>query len=262
MLRCWTLLSFLTLVFAVGHSTAVAQGWGSVEGQFILDGAIPALDPLVVKGDKAAKDPEVCAVAGVPNESLVVNSENNGIANICLYLRKAPSSIHPDLASSAEDEVEFDQKGCLFLPHVIIVRTDQKVRLVNSDAIQHNVRTSPFANDPKNLILPPNDKVGTTIDMPQPELRTPPVKVSCDIHAWMTGYWMVTDHPYVAVTDADGKFTIKNLPAGKHTFRVWHETAGYVETPQFKRDLEVTIEDGKTLTLDPIKVPVAEFDPK
>ena len=55
-----------------------------------------------------------------------------------------------------------------------------------------------------------------------------PLKVACDFHPWMQAYWMVVDHPYAAVTDKDGKFTIPNLPVGEHEFRVWHERKGYL----------------------------------
>lgn len=240
---------------------ALAQSWGTVEGQFVLDGDMPELPPKIAKGDKTAKEP-MCAVNGVPDESLVVNAENKGIANICLYIRKAPAMIHPDLKESKEKEVVFDQKGCIFLPHMLIVRTDQTVMVKSGDSFQHNTRTNGFSNEGKNLVIAANERNGVPIQMPNSELRLTPVKVNCDIHPWMEAYWVVTDHPYVAVTDADGKFKIENLPAGEHTFRVWQERSGYVKTAEFERDLTVTIKAGETLTLPPFKVPAASFDKK
>lgn len=248
--------SVLAAAFCLKASAvSLADGWGSVEGQFVLeDGELPTLQPLVRQGDASAKDADVCAADGVPDETLVINPENRGIANICLYMRSAPDDIHPDLAESEEPEVVFDQKGCRFRPHILIVRTDQTVLIKSDDPIAHNTRTSPFANQPINFTVRPNDQEGVPVEMPRSELRTPPVKVSCDIHPWMSGYWMVSDHPYVAVTDSDGRFRIENLPAGTHTFRVWQERAGYLETEAFSRDLEVTIEDGEVTELEPITV--------
>jgi hypothetical protein len=250
------------LALVLGTPQALcAQGWGSVEGQFLFEGDVPELPPKVAKGDKMAKEPR-CAVNGVPDESLVVNPENRGIANVCIYLRKAPAMIHPDLKESKEKEVVFDQKGCIFLPHVLIVRTDQTVLVKSGDPFQHNTHTNGFANEQKNLIIGAEDRTGVPIQMPNSELRLVPIKINCDIHPWMEAYWAVTDHPYVAVTDADGKFKIENLPAGEHTFRVWQEKSGYVKTAEFERDLTVTIKAGETLTLPPLKVPAASFEKK
>jgi PAS domain S-box-containing protein len=46
------------------------------------------------------------------------------------------------------------------------------------------------------------------------------------VHSWMTGYIGIVSHPYFAVTDAAGAFTIANVPAGKQTMQVWHEQYG------------------------------------
>ena len=231
------------------------EGWGTIEGQFILKGEdLPELPPLVTQGDASVRDPDVCAANGVPDETLVINEENRGIANICLYMRRAPDDIHPDLAESEDSEVVFDQKGCRFLPHVLIVRTDQTVLVKSDDPVPHNTRTGPFKNAPVNLTISANDRDGVEVPMPQSELQFPPVNVKCDIHPWMSAWWMVADHPYVAVTDADGKFRIENLPEGTHVFRVWHERPGYLETEVFSRDLEITVESGEVTELEPIEV--------
>ena len=51
-----------------------------------------------------------------------------------------------------------------------------------------------------------------------------PSKLECSIHPWMNCYLLIREDPYAAVTDQDGKFMIKNLPVGEHTFKVWHQT--------------------------------------
>ena len=64
-----------------------------------------------------------------------------------------------------------------------------------------------------------------------------PVTVQCDIHPWEKAYWLVVDHPFAAKTEANGSFEIKNVPFGRHVFRVWHERIGYVE-----KELEITVD--------------------
>jgi hypothetical protein len=70
----------------------------------------------------------------------------------------------------------------------------------------------------------------------------------------MKAHWLILDHPYAAITDADGKFTIKDLPAGDHEVVVWHEGPGYIE-----RKLKVKITAGKTTDLGVVKVPAAKM---
>ena len=68
------------------------------------------------------------------------------------------------------------------------------------------------------------------------------VKFKCDVHPWMTGYLLVTDSPYFAITGEDGAFSIPNVPPDKYTLEVWHERFG-------AQPKEVAVEDGKPLDL-------------
>ena len=251
----WRRLAAVSM-FCLGiTATAIAaDDWGTIEGQFVFEGDAPELAPLVAKGDQAVKDAAVCAANEVPDETLLVNPENKGIANIFLYIRKAPKKIHPDLKKSAESEIVFDQKNCQFLPHAMIVRTDQTILVKSGDPISHNTHTHPFFYKAENLVIPANDRKGTPLQFTKSQLRVPPVKVTCDIHPHMIAWWMVSDHPYVAITDADGKFKIENLPAGQHTFRVWHEKLLYVNCSEFKRDWKIKVAGGETTTLPTIKI--------
>ena len=257
--RCRALAAASMVCLCFATVATAADEWGTIEGQFVFEGDVPELKPLVAKGDQAVKDAAVCAANGVPDESLIVNSESKGIANICLYIRKAPKKIHPDLKESAEAEIVFDQKGCQFLPHALILRTDQTVLVKSGDPISHNTHTHPFRFKSENLVISANDRKGVPLQITKSQLATPPVKVTCDIHPHMVAWWMVSDHPYVAITDDDGKFKIENLPAGKHKFRVWHERLLYVNCSDFKRDWTITVEPGTTTTLPPIKITTSDI---
>jgi hypothetical protein len=52
------------------------------------------------------------------------------------------------------------------------------------------------------------------------------VPFKCDVHGWMNAYAGVLPHPYFAVTDDSGTFTIKNLPPGTYKLTAWHEKLG------------------------------------
>jgi len=241
---------------AVANEAKAASGdWGSIKGQVLAGGAVATLKPLVTKGDASAKDSAVCAAQNIPDESLVVDAKTGGIANVVVYLQKKPAKIHSDLEKSKDAEVVFDQKGCRFLPHVLLVRTDQKVRVKSDDAIAHNTHTYPLKNKQENFIVSPSDRTGVAVPSVNIVERLP-AKVGCDIHPWMQAWWVILDHPYAAVTKEDGTFEIKDLPIGDHVFTVWQEKVGYLE-----KSYKVTVKAGAN-DLKPIKVPAATLTAK
>ena len=105
-----------------------------------------------------------------------------------------------------------------------LIWTRQKVVLGNSDPVGHNVKIDCRDNPQSNDTIPS----GGTIEKKFDKAERLPVPVSCSIHPWMKGWIVIRDTPYMAVTDADGKFEIKNLPAGEWQFMFWQEQAGYV----------------------------------
>ena len=228
-----------TQLLAFNQATAAKspKGTGAVSGVVTLSGAAPTLAPLVKKGDPNAKDAAVCAAETVPNESVVVGADN-GLANVFIYLVRAPAGHKADAVP--KDPIVFDQKGCRFLPHSLLVRVGQTVLVKSGDPIAHNTHTVTVRGTPFNQAIKADDRVGTPLIYDKPEKL--PCEVKCDLHSWMKAYHLVLDHPFMAVTDADGKFQIAGLPPGKHKFVVWHEKVGYVN-----RDYEVEIKaDGTT----------------
>lgn len=229
------------------EAETTAAGYGNLLGTVTFDGTPPALAPLVAAGDTSAKDATVCAAAAVPDESLVVNPANKGLANVVVFLEKRPGNIKPELAKPPTTPVMFDQKGCRFLPHVLAVQVGQPLLVVSDDGIPHNTHTNPKRNDSFNKVISANERNGVPCDYKKPE--SAPLAVVCDYHPWMKAYHFPVDHPYVAVTDADGKFRIEGLPAGKHNFNVWHERAPG-DAHLLERKLVITIEVDKDTTKD------------
>lgn len=227
-----------------------AASWGNLAGTVTLDGTAPSLPLLVSKGDSGVKDSAVCSVASIPDESLVVNPQNNGIANVVIFLAK-PKTVKPDLAAVPTSPVIFDQQGCRFMPHLLLCRVNQPILIKSDDAVAHNTHTFPTRNTGFNSAIGVKDRAGVPLKYSKGEAN--PVEVKCDLHPWMRAYHFPVEHPYAALTDGDGKFRIAGLPAGKHQFKVWQEKAGFLE-----QKLEVTIEAEKDAALD-LKVPSAKF---
>lgn len=226
----------------------------NVTGRFVLNGPYPNLQPLVRVGNNTVPDPDVCADADIPDESLVVKRTNNGIANIVLFPIERPEPVRPDLVEPPRQAVHFLTDACRYSPHVLLVRTGQKVVLTSEDSVVHNTRSTFIRNSAWCFTLLPNDNSDVVIDtITHPEPLPMPVK--CDIHPWMTAYWVIVDHPYAAITDENGEFTIEGLPVGTHRYRVWHERVGYIE-----RELAITVKVGEATDLGTRQLAASLFD--
>jgi hypothetical protein len=227
-------------------AVAEAKGYGTLAGTITFEGSVPTYPPLVAAGGAGLKpeDKAVCAAQPVPDESLVVNSANKGLANAVVFLDKRPANIKPDLAKPPSEPVKFDQKGCRFFPHVLLLQAGEPLLVLSDDSIPHNTHTHPKRNEDFNQTIKPNDRKGVRCDYKKAE--SAPISVNCDLHQWMKAYHFPLDHPYAAVTDKDGKFKIEGLPAGKHSINIWHER-GPGDSRLLARKLEITIDvDGET----------------
>lgn len=240
---------FLAGCLVICSSLSAADG-GTVVGRIVLDGTAPTLTPLIKAGSASIKDKEVCGAADVPDESLLVGKDN-GIANVFVYLRRAPKGYK---AADVRDPVVLDQKGCVFVPHTALIRVGQPVLVKSSDAVQHNVHTFPGRNEQVNTLIKANESKGYELKYAKPE--SDPLEVKCDIHAWMTSYHLVLDHPFMAVTDGDGNFKIEGLPVGAHEFRIWHERGGVLE-----KEYKVEVKAGAETTVS-LKFAAAKFPAK
>lgn len=223
---------------AEGGSTAGAAvaaeptGWATIKGKFTLVGTAPGLSVL-----KIDKDQSVCAPGGktVYSEEVVVDKTTMGIKDVVIYLTtKAPAESdkweHADYAADKSKQVLFDQKNCVFLNHLFVMRTTQTMLIKNSDPVGHNTSISGSAGSkivPVNVIIPASAE---TVWEPKGESAIPN-PVSCTIHPWMSALVLTRSNPYYAVTDAQGNFEIKNVPAGVDLeFAVWQQGSSFITT--------------------------------
>ena len=192
------------LVSLGGPQTAspAAAGGGSVAGRVRLAGKPPA-NALIRMG----VDP-MCSRANAGKrvmQETVVADKDGGLANVFVRVvgtfPRAPAPPQP---------VVIDQRGCVYVPRVVGVRVGQTLQVHNSDALLHNVHSVSTRQNAFNVGQPMQ---GMTNDfrLKDEEVMLP---IKCDVHRWMTTYVGVVSHPYFAVTERDGRFTIADVPAG------------------------------------------------
>jgi plastocyanin len=210
-----------TLSVAAGLVVAAmwpgAAGAATVTGTVVFAGKAPALRGLDMAAEAVCHQKHGGKPA--PNEALVLGSGNT-MGNIMVWVSKGlPAG---KTWPAPKTPVVLDQDGCVYKPHVMGIMVGQTYRILNSDGILHNIHTLPKLNPAFNRGQPATVKEMTT-SFPKPENM---FQVKCDVHPWMSAYIGVFTHPFYAVTKADGKFTIADLPAGSYEITVWHEKLG------------------------------------
>jgi plastocyanin len=184
-----------------------------VSGLIKFDGAVPPVQRI-----RMAADP-VCARENAdPKSDTVVIAADGAIANVLVYVKDGLTGNFPAPATP----VLLNQKGCQYIPHVFGVQVGQPVQVVNSDPTLHNVHVMPKTNQEFNTGQPIQGmKFDHTFTA-----REVMVPFKCDVHGWMQAHAAVLDHPFFAVTGADGKFELKGLPPGNYTLEAVHEKLG------------------------------------
>jgi plastocyanin len=218
------LQSSLTLLFAMffaGSSRLKAAGpaptstgGATVRGVVKFEGAVPK--PKLIS---MAADPS-CAKqhSGAVFSQEVVTDAKGDLQNVIVFVSEGLGDRSFEAPAQA---AVIEQKGCLYQPHVLAVRANQPLQVVNDDPTSHNIHPTPANNREWNKAEPPGTSVQDSFA--REEIAIP---VRCNVHPWMRGYIAVFKHPYFAVTGKDGSFDLSSLPPGTYTIKAWHEKFG------------------------------------
>ncbi len=204
---------------------------------------------------KVIKDESACHKEDKTSPHLKVGP-GGGVANAVVYLE----NIREGKGIEALPAGKLDQKDCEYIPHVQIHPVDKEFLIASSDPILHNVHMN-FRDD---------DSTAVNLPFPSPTTETRKFKrpgllyTKCDAgHIWMSAFVFAVDHPYYAVTDADGNFTLKDVPPGSYKITMWHDgfklvettkdaqgvPTAYVFSPDIKETKDVTVQGGGTATV-------------
>lgn len=164
----------------------------------------------------------------------VVTGPNNALENVVVYV----SSGAPDDGQVPALAVTFEQKGCQYLPHVLVMHTNQEVKILNSDQTSHNVHPQAKVNREWNKSQPPGaPPISEKYD------KEEFISVKCNVHPWMHGYFAVLKTSHYDISKGAGDFKLPNLPPGKYTITAWHEDYG-------TQTAEVTITGNETIEVN------------
>src|SRR6266480_4743971 len=198
-------------------------GAANIRGVAVMKGAVApqklpvTIDHYVCGKEKAAED--------------LVVSPQGGVKNVVVWLQTPP----PGAAwPSAPVKVDMDQKGCVFVPHVVLVAAGGTVEFLNSDRLLHNLHSASGQNPPFNRTQPRGRVIPVTFS--KPEI----IQVNCDLHSWMRAWVVVADHPFYALSNEAGEFVLPNVPPGKYVLQIWQETLG-----TSSREVSVGAEDAR-----------------
>ena len=195
-------------------ASASATGVASVKGIVKFEGTVPKPKPISMSADPSCAKQHPAPVLAQE----VMTDSKGDLENVVVFVSEGLGDRTFDAPTQP---VVVEQKGCLYTPHVLAVRANQPLHVVNDDPTSHNIHPTPANNREWNKAEPP----GSSLDesFAREEIAIP---VKCNVHPWMHGYIAVFKHPYFAVTGKDGSFDLSSLPPGTYTIKAWHEKLG------------------------------------
>ncbi len=224
------LVFLFTLTFALsawGYEAITVKDGGTMKGRVKVTGTIPQDETFSPTKDKAH-----CGET-MQREKYVISAEG-GVRYATVMIQGITKG-----KAASTDVVLVDNKNCAFHPHVQVAAVGQTLGVRNSDPMLHNTHMYLNKLTVFNAALPI-----TGMEVKRPIRKEGLWDVHCDAHTFMHGFMQVSDSPYVAVTDAAGRFTISDIPAGTYKVKIWHEALGEQEktvtiTPNGTADLTV-----------------------
>jgi len=227
------ILSVSSLAILVPNSYCTqAFAGGSIAGTIKFEGSAPHSRLIHMDADP------VCYAVNKGNvhSSVLLLGDNNTLGNVFVYIKSglARSDYPPP-----DQAAVITQAGCNYSPHVLGVMQKQKVKFLNPDGTLHNVHGMCRINPEFNAAMPDFRKE-IQVSFDKPEFM---FQIRCDVHPWMQAWMAVLNHPFFSVTGPEGKFEIKDIPAGTYEIEAWHEKLG-------SKTATMTVKDQTSQTID------------
>ena len=206
------LISSARRVAAQSDYTVIkVEDGGAISGTVKWSGPAPKSPKLPITKDSSVCDPDSHKVRDL--ERLEVGSDG-GVANTVVFLKNITQGKAMDLPEARQ---HLDQKGCRYVPHIMLIPQGGNLDAKSSDPVLHTVHMTGAASN--NIPFPMQNQV---ISMNLP--RAGVVELKCNAgHVWMNAEILIVKHPYYAVTDEHGFFKLNDVPPGEYEIEAWHE---------------------------------------
>jgi len=245
--KVWLVLSIAMSLLALGSAcggstnkeatlTETAAGpysgpTGTITGVVSYNGTPPAPKKIDTTADP---------VCGQKNPNLMTDDtivKDGKLANTFVYIKEgtveAGKKIGEYAWATPSTEVQLDQNGCHYVPHVLGVMVNQKLKITNSDPTTHNIHPTPKLNTEWNQTqangAPQIEKAFTRAEVLIP--------VKCNQHPWMKSYVGVMKTPFFSVSNDSGAYEITGVPPGTYTVVAWREGGATGE----EKTMQVTV---------------------
>jgi plastocyanin len=201
---------------------------GAISGTVKYLGKPPVRSPIDRSSDAA------CTGEALSEEVVVAGGK---LADVHVRIQ---SGTVPGKHDAPKAPIVIEQTGCAYRPRVVGAMVGQGLVIKNGDPTMHNVHAYAGEETAFNRSQPKRSK---PIEHPDLGKAGQVFTLKCDVHAWMRAFLPVSDHPYFAVTPADGSFSLTRVPPGTYTLEAYHPKLGI-------KKKQVVVESGKTATID------------
>ncbi|MBT8493991.1 MAG: TonB-dependent receptor [Deltaproteobacteria bacterium] len=207
---------------------------GKVSAKISFAGEAPEMKPLK-RGSDA-----FCARTKVNQETVVLGKDGKTLQNVVVRIK--PGTVKGPLPA---EPVVVTQSACMYRPRVMGGMVGQTLEIRNADETFHNIhgrhrRLGQLAG--KDTIFNKGQPAkGPVLRQKLPRMEI--LELKCDVHGWMKGFVVLSDHPYSSVTDESGTAVLENVPVGEYEIEAWHELYGV-------KTAKVRVEEGATAELE------------
>lgn len=204
---------FLTLCFTASSflASSTLASEAALRGRIIFTGK--AGEPAKIT---PTTDTSICGLQDLKDESLILDAKTKGLASAVVWIagskRKSPSQ---------KQSVLLDNYRCRYEPHVLVLHTDQKLKIRNKDRFLHTTQALLGKKSKFNVALPTRNQ---TV---QKRFSKPGFySIHCDVHDWMKAWVAVFKNEVATVSSQTGEFVLEGLTPGTHKLELWHEKLG------------------------------------